>query len=83
MKYDIPEILRTSEEKVFPKKGGAYDRLSFPLLAEIPKGKNKKYDRALYRATRELYKYVNLRHGMYSQRQTNENMRLLQPRNCA
>ena len=55
MKYDIPEILRTSEEKVFPKKGGAYDRLSFPLLAEIPKGKNKKYDRALYRATRELY----------------------------
>ena len=55
MKYDIPEILRTSEEKVFPKRGGAYDRLSFPLLAEIPKGKNKKYDRALYKATRELY----------------------------
>ena len=55
MKYDVPEIFRTNEEKVFPKKGGAYDRLSFPLLAEIPKGKNKKYDRALYKATRELH----------------------------
>ena len=79
MKYDIPEIFRTSEEKVFPKKGGAYDRLSFPLLAKIPKGKNKKYDRALYKATRELYEYVNLRRSMCGQRRTNENMRLLQP----
>ena len=76
MEYDIPEIFKASEKKVFPKRGGAYDRLSFPLLAEIPKEKNKKYDRALYRAARELH-YPSRLQGMPSRRATDAIMRSL------
>ena len=52
------EILGTSattKDKALPQRGGAYDRMSFPLWAKIETGQNTKYSRALDDANRELF----------------------------